>query len=77
LSFDKDPDYACFVPEKNPASIAEAAIRIIKERQLRGRLRKRGIEVVHKRFRGGLVAERLETVFSHSLTGYVGAGCRP
>jgi glycosyltransferase involved in cell wall biosynthesis len=66
LSFDTDHDYACFVPEKNPTAIAEAAARIIKEPQLRRRLIKRGIEVVKKKFRDDLVADRLVKGFSQA-----------
>jgi hypothetical protein len=35
LSFDESHDYARFVPERDPASIAEAPTEIFRDRQLR------------------------------------------
>ncbi|HET6516304.1 MAG TPA: glycosyltransferase family 4 protein [Thermodesulfovibrionales bacterium] len=67
MSFDIDHDYACFVPEGDPPSIADAALNIMKDRDLRTRLRKRGIEVVRNKFRSDMVAARLESVFSEAL----------
>jgi len=67
LSFDKNHDYALFVPEKDPVSIAEAAIKIIKDKQLRRTLRKRGLEVVNRNFRSDIIAERLESLFINAL----------
>jgi rRNA-processing protein FCF1 len=39
----------------------------MKDRDLRTRLRKRGIEVVRNKFRSDMVAARLESVFSEAL----------
>ncbi len=64
LSFDSRHDYACFVPEKDPSAMADAAVDIIKNQSLRKRLSQRGIEVVHNKFRGEAVALNLESVFS-------------
>lgn len=63
LSFDETHDYACFVPENNPHAIAEAAQKIMESARLQKKLIKKGPGVVNKRFRGSLVAERLESVF--------------
>ncbi len=67
ISFDKNRDYACFVPEGDPVSMAEAAMKIMNDRTLRNRLRKRGVEVIRRNFRSEFVAERLESVFSEAL----------
>ncbi|MGD0885921.1 MAG: glycosyltransferase family 4 protein [Thermodesulfovibrionales bacterium] len=64
LSFDRSHDYARFVPERDPASIAEASTEIFRDRQLRDRLKKRGPELVHHQFRSESVAARLESLFS-------------
>jgi len=63
LSFDPLHDYACFVPEKNPAAIADAADRIIRDRRLRRYLRKRGPEVIGRNFRPESVADKLTSIF--------------
>lgn len=63
ISFDSNPDYACFVPEKDPEAMADAAIHIIQDACLQGRLSKRGVEVVHNNFRAEAVAKKLESVF--------------
>lgn len=67
LSFDKIHDYACFVPEKDPAAMVNAALNIIEDRHLQKHLRNRGIEIVNKNFRSEDVAERLEVIFSNAL----------
>ncbi|MDA8239742.1 MAG: glycosyltransferase family 4 protein [Nitrospiraceae bacterium] len=67
LGFDEKHDYACFVPEKNPLAMMEAAISVIDDRRLRARLGRRGPEVVHGKFRGEAVALNLESVFSGLL----------
>jgi glycosyltransferase involved in cell wall biosynthesis len=66
LSLDSHHDYACFVPEKDPAAIAAAARKIIGSRRLRRHLRKRGHEVIVKNFRRAAVAERLMSVFQRT-----------
>ncbi len=60
LSFDEKHDYALFVPEGDPHSIAEAALKIILDEALRERLRARGLEVVNRNFRSELIAARWE-----------------
>lgn len=63
LSFDPLHDYACFVPQKDPAAIAEAAERIIRDRRMRRDLRKRGPEVIAQNFRPQIVADKLTSIF--------------
>lgn len=63
VSFDITPDYACFVPEKDPQAMAEAALAIIRDSALQKHLTERGLEVVNRNFRSDMVAERLEHVF--------------
>lgn len=60
LSFSERHDYALFVPEGDPPSIAEAALEIMHNAALRKRLRKRGIEEVNRNFRSKLIAARWE-----------------
>lgn len=62
LSFDEAHDYACFVPEKDPQAMAEAAKLLIEDAELRHNLRQKGIKVVKDRFRSEPVAELLESV---------------
>lgn len=67
LDFDPVHDYTCFVPEKDPVAMASAAFSIIKDTQLQEHLRKRGIEVINKKFRNEFVAEKLEAIFCRAL----------
>lgn len=45
LSFGGDRSYACFVPPRDPAAVAEAADRVLSDPTLRGRLRAAGFHV--------------------------------
>lgn len=67
LDFDPIHDYTCFVPEKDPVAMADAALKIIGDRHLQRHLRTRGIEVVNNNFRSGMVADRLEAIFHEAL----------
>lgn len=67
LDFDPMHDYTCFVPEKDPAAMADAALKIIGDRHLQKHLRARGIEVINNNFRSGMVADRLEAIFHEAL----------
>jgi glycosyltransferase involved in cell wall biosynthesis len=66
LGLDPLHDYACFVPEKDPAAIAEAAAKIIGNRRLQKDLRKRGPEVIVRNFRRETVANKLISIFQGS-----------
>jgi glycosyltransferase involved in cell wall biosynthesis len=66
LSLDPLHDYACFVPEKDPAAIAAAAEKLIGSRRLQKHLRKRGHEVIVRNFRRETVADRLTSVFQRT-----------
>ncbi len=68
LSFDEKHDYALFVSEGDPTSIAEAALKIMHNKTLRENLSKRGIEVVNRNCSSDLVAARWEeAVLSEEL----------
>ncbi|MCX5864981.1 MAG: glycosyltransferase family 4 protein [Deltaproteobacteria bacterium] len=69
LSFDTSPDYAVFVPQGSPRQMAEAAINLLRNPLYQMKLRRRGPQVVAKRCRAAMVAQRLERVF-------VGGGAR-
>ncbi|HVR43428.1 MAG TPA: glycosyltransferase family 4 protein [Thermoanaerobaculia bacterium] len=62
LSFDGTHDYALFAPERNPAALGEALLRMIRHRALRSRLRERGREVAEQ-FRAARVIDRMEAFF--------------
>lgn len=59
---DSANDYAIFVPYNDQEALAEGIVRIFKDRTLRKRLIKRGLEVA-RRFTMQAVAERLESAF--------------
>lgn len=63
LAFSSIHDYTCFVPEKDPAAMADASLNIIEDSHLQKHLRDRGIEIVNNNFKSEDVAERLETLF--------------
>ncbi len=63
LGLDPVHDYAWLTPEKDPNSMADAAITLLKDKKLQNKFRTRGIEVVRRNFRGSAVARRLESVF--------------
>ncbi len=67
LSFSKEKDYACFVPEADPEAMAQAGCQVLYDRALRHRLRRRGPLVVRRRFRGEEIARRLEAVFTRLI----------
>lgn len=67
LDFDPVHDYTCFVPEKDPVAMANAALNIVEDKPLQEHIRDRGIEVINKKFRSTFVAERLETIFRKAL----------
>jgi glycosyltransferase involved in cell wall biosynthesis len=67
LSFSKEKDYACFVPEADPKAMAQACSQVLHDRALRHRLQRRGPSVVRRRFRGEEIARRLEAVFTRLI----------
>ena len=67
LSFSREKDYACFVPEADPEAMAQAGCQVLHDRALRHRLQRRGPSVVRRRFRGDEIARRLETVFTRLI----------
>ena len=59
LSFDDVHDYALFAPEENAVELGEKLIEVLRDYELRERLRARGREVAEQ-WRAERVAERLE-----------------
>ena len=57
------PDYALFVPQHDPEAMADAALEIIRDGDLRKRLRARGPEIITRKYRGDLIAGKLEKIF--------------
>ena len=68
LSFSKEKDYACFVPEADPEAMAQAGCQVLHDRALRHRLQRRGPSVVRHSFRAEDVARRLEAVFTRLIS---------
>jgi len=62
-SHDAVPDYALFVPEREPEAMANAALEIIRDENIRKRLRERGPEIIGQKYRSDLIAKKLEKVF--------------
>ena len=68
LSFSKEKDYACFVPEADPEAMAQAGYKVLHNRALRHRLRRRGPSVIRRRFRAYEVTRHLEAVFTRLIS---------
>lgn len=68
LSLDDRADYACFVPEGDPAAMAAGLRRLLEDENYRLSLSRRAVEVVRNRFRSGAVAARLESCFRQWLS---------
>lgn len=62
-SHDAVKDYALFVPQRDPEAMADAALEIIRDENLRKKLRQRGPEVIRRKYRSDLIAKKLEKVF--------------
>ncbi len=56
-------DYALFVPQHDPEAMTDAALEIIRDENLRKKLRARGPEIIDRKYRGDLIAEKLEKIF--------------
>ena len=72
LSFDSRHDYACFVPEHDPAAMAKSAEQIIRDPSLRLSLRNNAIKVVIRNFHGDSVARKLEEAFRYRQNDHLG-----
>ena len=62
-SHDAVQDYALFVPEGDPEAMADAAMTILDDENLRKRLRARGPEIIDRKYRGDIIAKTLEKIF--------------
>jgi glycosyltransferase involved in cell wall biosynthesis len=67
LSFDEEHDYAVFAPEKNPPALGDALTSLLRDVDLRNRIRERAA-VVAEQFRVEKVIDRLEAFFFERLT---------
>jgi glycosyltransferase involved in cell wall biosynthesis len=72
LSFDSHHDYACFVQEHDPAAMAEAAEKIIKDPSMSLSLRKNAIRAVKRNFHSDHVAQKLEQAFGYRNNDHLG-----
>jgi glycosyltransferase involved in cell wall biosynthesis len=61
LSFSQEPNYALFVPPRDPAAVADAVNRVLSDSMLRGQLRTAGLEVA-AHYPIEAAVERLERV---------------
>lgn len=68
LSFSQEPNYALFVPPRDPAAVAEAVDRVLSDPVLWGQLRATGIELAAQ-YPVEAAAERFERVLLGHLSG--------